>query len=339
MAKSKITAPSVLEAIRQIKKGTLLPIYYFFGVDGFIINEAYQLLEKIVSPLITTEFDKQIIYASDKSLIEILDAAYAFPFGSDKKFIVVKEADKLKDKEELVSYSKQPPSFTTILFLHNGGIQNIANEPFHSLYSFGYLFEGKELKGTNLIEWLLDFANSKNLKLSEENAQVLVGIVGENRSMLELQFEKFSTFLGDQSEISIETITALSTELKEFNIFDLLNAIGKRDKAKALKIVMNLYENGNDPIPIVSMLNKYFTSLLRLNEMDEKKIDPITQARVIGTNKYYLKDYERARRNFSDFQLYNAVEAILTADIQIKSSFTDDRTMLTTLISKILADK
>jgi len=339
MAKSKITAPSALEAIRQIKKGTLLPIYYFFGVDGFIINEAYQLLEKIVSPLITTEFDKQIIYASDKSLIEILDAAYAFPFGSDKKFIVVKEADKLKDKEELVSYSKQPPSFTTILFLHNGGIQNIANEPFHSLYSFGYLFEGKELKGTNLIEWLLDFANSKNLKLSEENAQVLVGIVGENRSMLELQFEKFSTFLGDQSEISIETITALSTELKEFNIFDLLNAIGTRDKAKALKIVMNLYENGNDPIPIVSMLNKYFTSLLRLNEMDEKKIDPITQARVIGTNKYYLKDYERARRNFSDFQLYNAVEAILTADIQIKSSFTDDRTMLTTLISKILADK
>ncbi|MBK6913840.1 MAG: DNA polymerase III subunit delta [Ignavibacteriales bacterium] len=339
MAKSKFTAPSVLEAIRQIKKGTLLPLYYFFGVDGFIINEAYHLLEKKISPLISTEFDKQVIYANDNSLVEILDAASAFPFGSDKKFIVVKEADKLKDKKGLVFYCKQPPSFTTLLFLHSGEIPNLDSEPFPSLYSFGYLFEGKELKRTNLIDWLLDFAESKNLKLSKENAQMLVDIVGENRSMLEHQFEKFTTFLGDKKEISIETITALSTELKEFNIFDLLNAIGKREKAKALKIVMNLYEKENELISIVAMLNKYFTGLLRLNEMNEKKIDPVIQARIIGTNKYYLKDYENARKNFSDFQLYNAIEAILKADIQKKSSFTDDRTLLTALISEILAEK
>ena len=339
MAKSKFTAPSVLEAIRQIKKGSLLPLYYFFGVDGFIINEAYLLLEEKISPLISTEFDKQVIYASDKSLVEILDAASAFPFGSDKKFIVVKEADKLKDKKGLVSYCKQPPSFTTLLFLHNAEIKDIDSEPFTSLYSFGYLFEGKELKGKNIIDWLLDFAESKNLKLSTENAQMLVDIVGENRSMLEHQFEKFTTFLGDKKEISIETITSLSTELKEFNIFDLLNAIGKREKAKALKIVMNLYEKENELISIVAMLNKYFTGLLRLNEMNEKKIDPVIQARIIGTNKYYLKDYENARKNFSDFQLYNAIEAILKADIQKKSSFTDDRTLLTALISEILAEK
>ncbi len=339
MAKSKFTAPSVLEAIRQIKKGSLLPLYYFFGVDGFIINEAYLLLEEKISPLISTEFDKQVIYASDKSLVEILDAASAFPFGSDKKFIVVKEADKLKDKKGLVSYCKQPPSFTTLLFLHNAEIKDIDSEPFTSLYSFGYLFEGKELKGKNIIDWLLDFAESKNLKLSKENAQMLVDIVGENRSMLEHQFEKFTTFLGDKKEISIETITSLSTELKEFNIFDLLNAIGKREKAKALKIVMNLYEKENELISIVAMLNKYFTGLLRLNEMNEKKIDPVIQARIIGTNKYYLKDYENARKNFSDFQLYNAIEAILKADIQKKSSFTDDRTLLTALISEILAEK
>ena len=339
MAKSKFTAPSVLEAIRQIKKGSLLPLYYFFGVDGFIINEAYLLLEEKISPLISTEFDKQVIYASDKSLVEILDAASAFPFGSDKKFIVVKEADKLKDKKGLVSYCKQPPSFTTLLFLHNAEIKDIDSEPFTSLYSFGYLFEGKELKGKNIIDWLLDFAESKNLKLSKENAQMLVDIVGENRSMLEHQFEKFTTFLGDKKEISIETITSLSTELKEFNIFDLLNAIGKREKAKALKIVMNLYEKENELISIVAMLDKYFTGLLRLNEMNEKKIDPVIQARIIGTNKYYLKDYENARKNFSDFQLYNAIEAILKADIQKKSSFTDDRTLLTALISEILAEK
>lgn len=338
MAKSKISAPSVIEAIRQIKKETILPLYYFFGVDGFIINEASQLLEKMLSPLITTEFDKQVIYASDKSIIEILDAASAFPFGSDKKFIIVKEADKLKDKKGLVPYCKQPASFTTLLFLHTGEITNLDSEPFPSLNSCGYLFEGKELKGTNLIDWLLEYANSKNFKLSKDNAQVLVDIVGESRSMLEQQFEKFSTFLGEKKEISIETITELSTALKEFNIFDLLNSIGKRDKAKALKIVSNLYEKENNPISIIVMLNKYFTSLLRLNEMNEKKIDPFAQARIIGTNKYYLKDYESARKNFSDFQLFNAVDAILKADIQIKSSFTDDRTLLTTLISEILSE-
>lgn len=339
MAKRKITVPSLLEAIKQIKKGTLLPIYYFFGVDGFIINEAYQLLEKKISPLITTEFDKQVIYANDKTLTEILDAASAFPFGSEKKFIVVRETDKFKDKKALAAYCKQPASFTTILFLHNSEIQNIDVEPYISLHNAGFLFEGKELKGSSLIDWLVDFTASKNLQLSKENAQVLVDIVGENKSLLELQLEKFTTFLADKKEINIETIKALSTELKEFTIFDLQNAIGKRNKTRALRIAFNIYEKENGLIHIIIMLNKYFTGLLRLNEMIEKKLDPFTKARIIGTNQYFLKDYESARNNFSDSQLYNAIQAILNAEIKVKTSSADEKTLLTMLISEILIKK
>lgn len=338
MAKSKLNAPSLLEAIRKIKKGTLLHVYYFFGVDNFIINEAHQVLEKKISPLITTEFDKLVIYANDKTITEILDAASAFPFGSVKKFIVVKESEKIKDKNGLAAFCRNPANFTTILFLHNGEIQNIEAEPYFSLYNSGFLFEGKELKGMHLIEWLTEFAASKNLQLSKENAQVLVDIVGENRSLLELQLEKFITFLSGEKEITIETIKTLSTELKEFNIFDLLNAIGKRDKSNALRIVISLFEKGNEPLSIVAMLNKYFTALLRINEMNDKKLDPFTKAKIIGTNQFYLKDYENARRKFSDSQLYYSIESILNADIKIKTTSVDKRTLLSMLILEILSE-
>jgi len=60
---------------------------------------------------------------------------------------------------------------------------------------------------------------------------MLIDIVGENREMLEAQLEKIFVYLNENKEISVESLIALSTSLKEYNIFDLQNAIGKKNKA------------------------------------------------------------------------------------------------------------
>ncbi|MCU0333277.1 MAG: hypothetical protein MUC75_07985 [Ignavibacteriaceae bacterium] len=77
-----------------------------------------------------------------------------------------------------------------IAFFHNGSITNLNTEPYKTLDANNFLFEAKELKGKNLIDWLMSEAEEKGKKLSEENAQVLFDIVGENRNMLEDQLEK-----------------------------------------------------------------------------------------------------------------------------------------------------
>lgn len=334
MAKSK--APSILEAVAEIKKRKFKPVYYFFGEDSYNLSSTLYTLEETFKPLLLSEFDKETIYSEDRSITDILGLATAFPFGSEKKLIIVKEAERIKDKKPLKDYATSPAEFTVIAFFHNGSITNLNTEPFKTLDAKNFLFEAKELKGKNLIDWLICEAEEKGKKLSEENAQVLVDIVGENRNMLEDQLEKICVFLNKEKEITIECIQQVSSELKQFNIFDLQNAIGLKDKAKALTVANNLLENGAEPTFIITMLTRYFTGLAKITELKTQNIPVQEAAKIVGTHHYYYSGYLRARTLYSDKKLVEVFRALLKADISVKTTTTDDKTIVTLLIAEIL---
>ncbi len=334
MAKSK--APSILEAIKEIKKRKFKPVYYFFGEDSYNLSSTLHTLEEAFQPLLLSEFDKEVIYSEDKSINDILGLAAAFPFGSEKKIIIVKEAEKIRDKKPLKDYASSPSEFTVIVFFHNGSITNLGSEPFKTLDANGFLFEAKELKGKNLIDWLIGLAQDKDKKLSEENAQVLVDIVGESRNMLEDQLEKICIFLNDKKEISFESIQQVSSELKQFSIFDLQNAIGLKDKAKALSVANNLLDNGAEPTFIISMLTRYFTGLAKITELESKNIPVQEAARKVGAHHFYYPNYVKARNLFSDQKLVEVFRSLLKADVSVKTTTVDDKTIITLLIAEIL---
>ena len=334
MAKSK--APSILEALTEIRKRKFKPVYYFFGEDSYNLSSTLHTLEEIFKPLLLSEFDKETIYSEDRSITDILGLATAFPFGSEKKLIIIKEAEKIKDKKPLKDYAASPAEFTVIAFFHNGSITNLNTEPFKTLDANNFLFEAKELKGKNLIDWLISLAEEKGKKLSEENAQVLVDIVGENRNMLEDQLEKICVFLNKEKEISIESIQKVSSELKQFNIFDLQNAIGLKDKAKSLTVAYNLLDNGAEPTFIITMLTRYFTGLAKITELKTKNVPVQEAARIVGTHHFYYPQYVKARNLFSDQKLVEVFRALLKADMSVKTTSSDDKTIITLLIAEIL---
>ena len=75
----------------ELKNEKLKQIYFLFGEDHFTINNAIKNISKLVEPLLTSDFDYETISAEKKaSLSDLLDLAYTFPFGSDKKLLIVK---------------------------------------------------------------------------------------------------------------------------------------------------------------------------------------------------------------------------------------------------------
>jgi len=335
MAKSK--APSILDIIPAINKGSLQPVYYFFGEDYYLLQNALDSINKAVSPFITSDFDKETFYGDKKPMGEVLDFATAFPFGSEKKLIVFKQFEKVKDKKPLVDYAASPTDFTVLVLIHNGIITNLNAEPYKSLSKYNFIFEAKELKGKNLLKWLVSHVEKKEKTISRENAQLLIDISGESRGMLENQVEKIITFMSEEKEISLNHIQSLSTRLKQFTIFDLQNAIGKKDKDKAINIAFNLLENGAELVFIVAMLTRYFTGVSRVSELTKEKMPPQQAARIVGTHPYYYKDYQQARSSFSDTDLADVFRALLQADLSIKTTNADGKNIVTILISEILS--
>lgn len=335
MAKSKEHIPSILGAYKSFAKDKFLPVYLFFGNDSFSIDEAVRELTKAINPFIGSDFDKETFYGDDINLPQLLSMASSFPFGSGRKFLLIKEFEKIKDKKPLSAYAGNPPEFTTIVFIHNGVMQNPDSEPYKSLIKNGYMFEAKELKGENLTDWLVEMARKNGRDLSRENARLLMEISGENRALLEDQLDKIFIFLGNKKEIDYNSILMLSTELKEFTIFDLQEALGGRNKEKSVKVLYNLLDHGVEPVFIIAMLTKYFTGLSRINELKDKMPDA-QAARVVGTHPFYYKNYLVARLKYSDKDLYRVLNALLNTDIQQKTTSTDPKSLFTILITEVL---
>ncbi len=336
MAKNK--APTIQDIEKQLKQKKILPLYYLFGEDGYSIEVTVDAIEKAVQPFITSDFDSESFYAENQSFSNIISLASTFPFGSEKKLIIFKQVEKVKDKKELTSYAKSPSDFTTLVCIHEGTISSADSEPFKTLAAQGFLYEAKELKGKSLIEWLISTVEKNDKTISYDNAQLLTDISGENRNMLEAQLEKIFLYIGESKEITIDSIRGLSTSLKQYTIFDLQNAIGKKNKSAALKVLYNLLKNGMEPIQIVAMLNKYFTGLARLTELTTANTNEFQIARILGTHPFYLKDYRSARGLYSDIHLTNAFSALLKADLAIKTTSLDDYTLLSVLIAEIIPD-
>jgi DNA polymerase-3 subunit delta len=335
MAKSRIKVPPILNAQRDISSGKILPVYYFFGEDTYSLEKTIRELEKSVEPFLKSDFDKEIIYAEDRSLSDILSIASSFPFGSEKKFILVKGFEKITNKKDLLSYVDSPADFTHLVLVHNGKVSDLVSEPYKTLLKNNFIYEAVELKGDNLVDWILQFVEENNKSISRDVALVFVEMVGENRNLLETQLEKIFIYLGDKSEIDIESIVSLSAKYKEYNIFDLQNALAVKSRKKSFDIAFNLLGKGAEPVFIILMLTKFFTGILRINELKKLKISRFESAKIIGTHPFYLENYYNARRLYSDKELINISRALLKADIAVKTTSAESKNIITILLTEI----
>lgn len=339
MAKANI--PSVIEINSELKKKIIKPIYFLFGEDSFRINSTLSEIKKAVEQIIASDFDKETYSASNCNLADVISAAKTFPFGNGKKLIVVKNADEFKysaSDENFINYILSPAEFTVLVFLYEGKIGRSDVQPFKSLLQKNFLFHSAEIRGDLLIKWLIQIVEENNKHISRENATLLVDLVGENRNLLESQLEKIFEYLGDSKEITFHSIDALATKLKVYTIFNLFDAIDKKDNAAALKIAYNLLDSSDlGLIGIVAMLNKHFSALLRIDELQKSNLTDAEKAKATGTHPIFYKYLVNAARLYGHKNIFKALKAIFNADVQIKSSSLDEKTILTILIAEILS--
>lgn len=337
MGKSKKSLPPVSEIIKGLKQNKILPVYLICGEDSFSIDEAVTAIGSKADSLISSEFDRETFHGDTHSLNSVIDFASAFPFGQGKKLILYRDFEKVKDKSALKSYISSPPDFTILVILYNGKIANPSSEPYASSNANGFLFEAKELKGHTLIDWIINRAAAQGKIISKENTQIMVDIVGENRAFIEDLLDKVIIYSGKNDEITYESIKALSAKLKKYTIFDLQNSFGKKDKKSALTVVYGMLEKGEEPLMIIAMLTKYFTTIARIIDLENAKKNNDEILKVLNMNPFYFRGHLDARRNFSQDELYIALKALLAADAAIKTSSAEIKSIFTLLIGEILS--
>lgn len=325
------------ELVRQLEKRQFAPVYLLMGNEPFFIDHLCKYLENNVIPTEDRDFNQIILYGKDTDTGEILANAKQFPFGSPYRLVIVKEAQELKSLNLLKSYVQNPSTTTILVICYKYGKLSAAQYKFYE--KKGVVFESTTIKDWMLPDWVQKQAATFGFRLSAQAANIITEHIGNNLSRIYREFEKLQIVLPKNSEITPEIIEKYVGISKEYNIFELQEALGERDIRKVYKIMLNftqhLKENPN--IRTITMLYSFYNKMLMYHLAPDTSNETLhtiygnLPPNILSKNIRYAQNHNVAR-------LTKIIAILREYDAKSKGVETncDDGALLKEMIYKIL---
>jgi len=324
---------------QSVKSNHFAPIYLFVGEEDFLIDEGVQLIISKVLDEGTRGFNLDVVYGSKAEAKDVVAHASSFPMTSAKRVVVVKEFEKLATteaaKETVSAYINKPLESTVLVLVSTE--PDFRRKPFTDLKKRAEIVECKPLFDNQVPAWIADRIRHLGREANAEACRLMQAYVGNSLRSLQNEIDKLFVFIGDRKKISVEDITAVVGASKGYTIFELQNAIGRRDAKEAVKILERMLETGQSPQMIIVMLTRFFTQLWKLSDAGVHRGSDQDIAREISLPPYYLKQYLEFRSNYDVDQIEQNFKRLLEADTVLKSTSRDPHLVLDLLVLSLLS--
>lgn len=309
----------VLKIINDIKLGKIKPIYFLMGDEPYYIDKLSEYIEKNILTEDEKEFNQSVIYGRDVNIETIVSAARRYPMMADRQVLIVKEAqDLIKTIENLESYAKNPMPSTVLVFCYKYKTLDKRKKLVKLLSKTGVVFESKKMYENQVGQWITRVLQGKGLTIEPKANAMLVEFLGNDLSKIINELEKLQIILPKGSAITAKLIEENIGFSKDFNNFELLNALGSKDQFKAYRIVQYFSENAtaNPMIITTSTVFNFYVKLLKYHGLKDK--NPTNVASVLGVNPYFLKDYDTGLKNYPMKKVSAIIATLRTIDAKSK---------------------
>jgi DNA polymerase-3 subunit delta len=307
------------ELSAAITSGQLGPLYYLHGEEGYLMDRVVrEAIERLVLPDFK-DFNLNIFYGNECRGEEIVETALTLPFFTDRRVIVVKRGDDLSvNALGILSQYLANPSPSTCLIIQGGKIDQ-RKKFFTDLKKVGELVEFKRLYENQLAPFIRSEVAAHGKKIDGAGVDLLVYLVGNNLQELSSQIEKAAAYVGGQANITVQDVRAIVSATRVRSVFDLTNAVGEKDLASALRVLENLYGEGEAPLLILAMLTRHFRQLWQVRELLDRKTSNTEIGKKAGINPYFLNGIIEQSRNFTVPELRGVFRRMFETDLALKS--------------------
>ena len=312
------------QILRDLENKVYSPIYFLHGEEAFFIDEIISYIENNVLEEEFKAFNQTVVYGRDVSAREVADLCRRFSMMGNYQLVIVKEAQDLtannRKLDDLESYFDNPQK-DTILVL---GFKHKKVDKRKSFYKKlkksdnVILLETKKLYDSKIPAWVDSFVKSKDYTIDPVSTRLLADHVGSDLGRLVNEIKKLFITASESKKITPETIEANIGISKDFNIFELTNALGARDVYKAQRIVHYFAANPKDnPLQMITvMLYNYFVKVFLYHRFKGKNRNEIASS--IGVSPFFVDDYAKAARNYSPQAIRKIITEIRYLDLKSK---------------------
>ena len=329
------------DIIKDIKARKLKPIYLLHGEESYYIDLISDYLEENVLSDAEKGFNQTILYGKDTEMMTVLNASKRYPMMSDYQLVMVKEAQDLKfDKSEdqFQAYCENPLRSTILVLCHKYKKFDKRKKAYKLIEKAGLIFESGTIYDNKVPAWIEDFVRAKGHHINPKASALLAEYLGNDLSKVANELEKLMLNVPKAQEINTKEVQDNIGISKEYNVFELQNALTKRDVFKANQIV-NYFEANPKANPIVLVMGNlagYFTKILKYHYVSDKS----QAAKELGVNPYFLKDYELAARNYSLGKTFEVISLLREYDLKSKgvdaTGHTEHGELMKELVFKII---
>ena len=299
-----------------------VPVYYLMGDESYYIDKISDYIAEHVLQPEERDFNQTVLFGSDVTASQVADYARRYPMMSEYQVVIVKEAQNIKQTEALERYFKQPLASTILVMCHkNGTVDGRKREYMRAIQSAGVLFESKKLRDRDLPLFIEQYLKARHVSIDPKSTQIIADSIGADLSRLASELDKVVLSLPEEDRrVTPQVVEDQIGVSKEFNSFELRDAIVNRNVFKANQIIKYFDDNpkAGSIYAFLPMLFNYFQNLMIAYYAPNNHSQEAVAEWLELRSPWAAKDYMTGMRNYTGMKVMQIIGKIREIDAKSK---------------------
>ena len=307
------------ELLKELKTGKYQPIYFLHGNEPYYIDQLTQYFENKILSEAEKSFNLTILYGKDVDHKTVIDNTRRFPMMSSHQVVILKEAQHMKQLQDLDIYLENPLDSTILVICYKHQKLDKRTKFAKILQKYTVLFESNTLYDNQVPGWITNYLKSKSYTIKPDEAALISEYLGNDLSKISNELDKLMINLSKDKVITKNDIQTHIGISKDFNVFELQRALSERDLDKTYRIIHYFMSNlkNNPLVMVVAMLYSYFSKIYILHFL--KNVPDREVQKSLGlSSPYFVKEYRKSSESFSKTQTEKIINILRTYDLKSK---------------------
>lgn len=309
--------------LKGITKKSLVPFYLLHGKEPYFTSLLTERIIELAVPVTEKSFNEHIYFGKDVSVGDVINLARRYPMMAERQLVVIKNAEAIidinqKDATQLLEKYLENPLTSTVLVMHFYDAVDERKTWVKVANKTGFVFKSTPLYDNELPDFVSNYCQSKGARINLKANHLLIEHTGNDLPKLVKEIDKVLLNIQLHETIEESHVEKFVGISKDYNVFELQRALGKRDFKNSYKIIQYLSDNSKKhPIqPLIILLFNFYSKLLLLKYASGKSETDL--CRILEVRPYFLSEYKMAASNYNINQIVNAIHAIKRADLHSK---------------------
>lgn len=306
------------QIIQNLKKKIIHPIYLLQGEEPYYIDEISNYIEKNVLTDAEKGFNQTVFYGKDSNAVTIAESCLRFPMMAQRQVIIVKEAQSLAKIEVLANYAEKPLASTVLVLNYKYKNLDSRTKLAKAIKKNGVVFTSEKVKEWKLPNWIDNYLAARDFTITPQAAQLLTSYLGADLGKVANELNKLIIAVKNTNKITADHIEKNIGLSKEYNLFELQNALGEKNIFKANQIIQYFGANPNtNPIQrTIPTLFGFFSNMFAYHFLKDKSEGNVSAQ--LGMHPFAAKNVITAAKKYTPTKLYEIIGILREYDMKSK---------------------